>query len=493
MSNTIPASQLVNVQPSVVGTGGSVLSLNTVFVTDSDIIPAEKVVPFSTLADVKAVFGPESAETKSAAIYFKGFTGANVKPGVLYFVRYIKNNDGASAWLRGATLNQSLSVIKQFTGSITLDVNGEQLTASSISLMDADNFTDIATILQSELGETVTVTYNTQLKAFQMNAAGYGVQSQIGYATGTLAEKLGFSEATGALLSPGAAASSPGAIMDQVVEQTQNWATFMHGFKATREQQLAFASWVNDQNLRYAYVMWDDDVQATVSAGSSLGAELLNLGYEGIIPVYDDYTIAAFVCGSAASIDFSEHNGRITFAFKGQSGLVPSVTSATLADNLLANGYNFYGAYATATQQFNLFQNGQITGKWRWADAYINQIYLNSRLQQAILNMLGNIKSLPYNEDGYGLLRAACLDPINEALNFGTIRAGIPLAEAQAAEINNAAGVKIDRLLSTTGWYLQILPASAQTRGNRTSPPMKLWYTDGGSIQQINLASIDVM
>ena len=107
--------------------------------------------------------------------------------------------------------------------------------------------------------------------------------------------------------------------------------------------------------------------------------------------------------------------------------------------------------------------------------------------------MLSNIKSLPYNEEGYGLLRAACLDPIKEALNFGTIRAGIPLSEAQAAEINNSAGLKIDRLLSTIGWYLQILPASAQTRGNRTSPPMKLWYTDGGSIQQINLASIDVM
>jgi len=30
-------------------------------------------------------------------------------------------------------------------------------------------------------------------------------------------------------------------------------------------------------------------------------------------------------------------------------------------------------------------------------------------------------------------------------------------------------------------------------RGQRKSPPVKLWYMDGGSIQQITLASIAVL
>lgn len=58
--------------------------------------------------------------------------------------------------------------------------------------------------------------------------------------------------------------------------------------------------------------------------------------------------------------------------------------------------------------------------------------------------------------------------------------------------MNLAAGTKIDDVLSQAGWYLQVLPASPQVRAARGSPPITLWYTDGGSIQQINIASIDV-
>jgi hypothetical protein len=47
-------------------------------------------------------------------------------------------------------------------------------------------------------------------------------------------------------------------------------------------------------------------------------------------------------------------------------------------------------------------------------------------------------------------------------------------------------------VLSTTGYYLQILDPGAIVRGGRGSPKCTLWYTDGGSVQKINLASIDV-
>jgi hypothetical protein len=103
------------------------------------------------------------------------------------------------------------------------------------------------------------------------------------------------------------------------------------------------------------------------------------------------------------------------------------------------------------------------------------------------------MKSVPYNPQGYGLIRAAVQDPINAALNFGAIRAGVPLSAAQIAEVNAAAGVPIDGLLSTRGWYFQVLPATAQIRALRQSPPCTLWYMDGESVQQINLASIDVL
>jgi len=487
--NTIPANQLVNVQPSVVGTGGSALSLNGVLLTANEVLPTKSVTPFSTLEDVKTYFGIESEEYSAAAIYFKGFDKSNIKPGKIYFATYIATD--LEAWLRGNSLSLTLSQLKALSGSLTIVIDGSTKTAASINLSAATSFANAATIIGTAISSNVV--YDESYKAFVIRSGTSGVDSKIEYATGTLATSLLLTEQSGALISQGADADTPATAMDNVTQKTQNWGTFTTLFEPDSDNKVAFSTWANDQEQRYTYVMWDTDTQATISGGESVGAYLTTLEYDATIPVFGDVDKGAFVCGMIASIDFTEFNGRITLAFKGQSGLVPNVTNATMAQNLMNNGYNFYGAYATATEQFNLFQNGQITGKWRWADAYINQVYLNSQLQQAILTMLSNIKSLPYNNDGYGLIRAACLDPIKAALNFGSIRTGIPLSDAQAAEVNNAAGLKIDGILTDVGWYLQILSASAQTRGNRTSPPMKLWYTDGGSIQKINLPSIDVM
>lgn len=488
--NTIPANQLVNVLPSVVGTGGSALSLNGVFLTTNESLPAKSVTPFATRDDVKTYFGVESDEYAAAAIYFKGFDGSNVKPGKIYFATYLATD--VEAWTRGNSLNLNLAQLKALSGSLSIDIDGTTKTAANINLSAATSFANAATIIGTAI--SANVSYDEFYKAFVIRSNSEVVSaSTIDFATGTLAESLLLTKAKGAILSQGAAADTPASAMDNVTQKTQNWGTFTTVFEPDSEGKVAYAKWTNDQDQRYAYVMWDTDIQATQVDGESVGAYLTTMEFDGTIPVYGDLDKGAFVCGTAASIDFTEFNGRITFAFKGQAGIVPNVTDATMAQNLISNGYNFYGAYATATEQFNLFQNGQITGVWRWADAYINQIYLNAQLQQAILGMLKNIKSLPYNSDGYGLIRAACLDPIKAGLNFGSIRTGIPLSEEQKSEINSAAGMRIDDILTNVGWYLQILPAAAQVRGNRTSPPMKLWYTDGGSIQKINLASIDVM
>ena len=83
-------------------------------------------------------------------------------------------------------------------------------------------------------------------------------------------------------------------------------------------------------------------------------------------------------------------------------------------------------------------------------------------------------------------------DPIDEALNFGSIRSGVTLSSQQAAIVNMQAGVEIDKTLEQKGYYLQVLDATAQTRGLRESPPISFWYMDGGSIHKITMPSISV-
>jgi len=76
-----------------------------------------------------------------------------------------------------------------------------------------------------------------------------------------------------------------------------------------------------------------------------LGAQLKAAAYDGTAPIYGGLDKAAFLCGAIASIDFTETQGRITLAFKNQSGLSVDVDNAADADNLKENGYNYYGAW----------------------------------------------------------------------------------------------------------------------------------------------------
>src|SRR5262249_42128710 len=153
--------------------------------------------------------------------------------------------------------------------------------------------------------------------------------------------------------------------------------------------------------------------------------------------------------------------------FRGQAGLIPQVLDITTYDNLIANGYNCYASFATSTAQFQEYQPGSISGEFLWANSYLNQIYFNNQLQQADMQLLKNLPALPYNTRGEALQRASLQDPIDAALNFGTIVAGVTLSAQQIAEVNNAAGVNIADTLQQRGWYLQIIQAPPNVRASR--------------------------
>lgn len=348
----------------------------------------------------------------------------------------------------------------------------------------------------------VAVIYDSQSDAFVLTSGITGAISTVAFATGTLAAGLKWTSATGAVLSQGAAAATPAAFMAGIIDVTMNWVTFMTAFDpdggSGTDVREAFAAWKDTQNDRFAYVVWDTDVGPTASSPDvdSLGRLLAAANDSGSCVVWAaDATsgalLAAFVCGAAAAIDFTERNGRMTFAYKAQAGLVAGVTTALAASNLRANGYNFYGAYGAANENFVWFQNSQCTGDFAWLDAYIDQIWLNNQLQLALLLLLQNARSIPYSAAGTALIQAALADPINAGLNFGAFSPGA-ISSAQVAQVNADAGSDIANTLQTQGWFLQVLAASAAVRAARGSPPCTFWYLDRGSIQQINLNSVAV-
>jgi hypothetical protein len=492
---TIPASDIVVVNPGVVGTGGSPLALNGVILSQSLLIPTMGVRSFASTDSVKSFFGAASSEYAIARVYFLGFDNSTIKPGLLYFAPY--NLADRSAFLQSGSLaGLTLTQLQALTGVLTITVNGVVFTSTSINLATATSFTNAATIIAAAFTATgkPTVAWNSVISAFVFTSSTAGTLSTISYATGTLSTALFLTAQTGGILSQGAVADTPGTAMDSVKAATQNWVDFMTLFEPVLSDKIAFAVWTNSQNQRYFYAAWDTDLQAIVNgATTSFGAIAKSVGYDGVVPLYNTKELAAFLLGTVASVDFARTNGRITAAFKSQSGFIPTVTDQQIGANLLVNGYSFYGSYATANDQFNFLYNSQMSGKWKYVDPFINQVYLNSQFQLALLSLLTTVKSIPYNAAGYSLIRAAMIDPIEAGLNFGSIRSGIKLSAAQAAVVNQAAGLDVQSIIEQQGYYLQILDPGAQVRGNRGTPVINFWFTDGGAVQKIVVASIDIL
>lgn len=435
------------------------------------------------IADTLAITGPQSASV-SATIAGIVMTVASVTSGA------IKVGDKVT----GTSVTDGSYVASFGTG-----VGG----AGTYNLTESSTVASPETVTTSSPG----VSFDSVSGAFVVVSSTTGASSTIAFATGTEAPDLFLTSATGAVLSQGAIASVPGTFMDALIRVNTNWATFMTGFDpdngSGHTQKLAFSAWTNSKLNRFCYVAWDTDAAPTASnpATNSFEYAVQQAGYSGTCPVWepDDTNLAAFVCGSVASINFQAPNGRIAFAFKSQAGLVPGVTDEVAAVNLggnpqvagdRGNGYNYYGAIATANQSFVNFQRGFVSGPFSWLDTYVNQIWLNSQLQLALMLYLAQVNSVPFNAAGDAAIEAVLADPIQQAISFGAIAPGVTLTSSQITAVNAAAGKDIATTLSNQGWYVLIIPASGAVRQSRGPRQVMFFYVDGESVQSFSLSSV---
>lgn len=343
----------------------------------------------------------------------------------------------------------------------------------------------------------VDVTYDSTLGEFTIASGVVGAISTAGYGSGTFASLAFFTEATGAVISQGAAAAVPGAFMDTIVASNRSWATFTTVFDpdaSGNAKKLAFAQWTNSQENGFVYVPWDTDASptTTVPAVTSLGQLIAAGQLSGTSPIWSaNAERAAFVCGVAASIDFTAKNGRTSFAYKRQSGITAEVSSLAVAENLIANGYNYYGVWASRADEFITYQNGSVSGDFAWIDSFVNQIWLNNLIQVALLNLLLASKSVPFSTAGYGQVENALSDVIASALNFGAFGPGT-ISSAQAQQVNTAAGLDVAGTLQAQGYYLQVVTPTDAIRAARGPLSVNFWYLDRGSVQKITVNSVAV-
>ena len=502
----IPAKNIVEVTSRIISAAGSDLEFNGLLLSTSTDIPG-LVVAFSSASDVGDYFGYTSEEYQAATTYFLGYTNSFAKPRALYIARLV--TEDSAAFIRGSdfstTAAYTIAALNEITdGDLTLMLGTSTLTVSGVDFSSATTLSGIAEILQTSINAmtdggdawtAATVTYSSQFDAFVITAGTTGEESGVSYATGTIAEAMNLTEDAGAVICQGMAAMETAENMDAIVEETANWVCFTTVEEADETLALELANWANDQGIAYLYVYWTTNVNVPVAA------TLTEANVGATCGVYGHVGYAAMILGTAASIDWDRRNGTITFAFKQNDGLSAAVVDSSTANALEAATMNYVGNWATRNDEFIFLYPGCMFGDWEWIDTYLNAIWLNSALQTAIMSGFVQTPRVPYNDRGYTLIRAWCMDPINRALYNGVIDTGVALSESQKSELYLEAGRDISTELNTDGYVLSIGYDSeddsddsteASVRASRESPEASLWFTYGGSVHRLTIASTTV-
>lgn len=485
MFNSIPASNIAAVYPAVIGGGGNPLGLNTnLFVNDAVYQNFEYFNPDL----VGQHYGQDSDVHNFATVYFNGFKGATTQPNSLFITTY--NAADVAAKLTGGNVSSLTNAeLKLITGDLVLSIDGVEKTAS-IDLSSADSFSDAAALIATAL--TVPCVYQSTTKSFVISSGTSGDGSSLSFATGEVATKLKLTQQTGAVLSNHTTKDTPTTATKNALKFSKNFVNFTYSRGVFDQDTLKeMALWVTKSLGRFKLTTWGLDPIALTQTGASFG-EWAVANTSGVVPIYGELDKAAFFSGVSASINYAETNGRTTTMFRSQDGLIPEVDDESDAETLKKNGYSFYGAWATANNDFVMAGNGAITGDFEWIDNFDFQVFLTSQFQLAAMTMFQEQKQITYNADGVAIQRAYLQDPVDQGINFGGIRAGVELSNSQKFKVNQEAGFDAASQLFTKGWALSVTVPNSQVRAERESFIIKFFYTDGSSMQRLEMTSTNV-
>jgi hypothetical protein len=153
----IPASQLVDVVPSVLAAGGNPLQFWGLLV-DSNIgangyplMPMGEVLLFSGSTDVSSYFGAVSQEAGLGNVYFTGPTNSTRSPSGLLAVQYALN--AVPGYLRGGNASgMTLGQLQTVNAPLTVSIDGAAPITATVNLAAATSFSNAAQLIGAALG-----------------------------------------------------------------------------------------------------------------------------------------------------------------------------------------------------------------------------------------------------------------------------------------------------------------------------------------------------
>lgn len=491
----IPLSRDFKITPSTVSAAGTALDVYGLLLSNNELLPVGKVAEFTLASDVGAAFGTTSKEYLAAQLYLSGYDNSTVRPGSVLFGRMVQTP--VAGWLlSGSFKGVKIAALQSITGTITLTVDGAPVTSTSLNLSAVTSFSDAATAIAAAIGNKVTVDWLSTQSRFIIRSVTTGNTSEVSQATvGAAATALKLTADTAATTSDGSAAVSMTDMMTAIVNQNQDWVMVASLVDLEDDDKEELCAYVSASSNRYGYSYYDASDAATVANNPSCFQQSVVVanGYENVFANYGSYLYAVTALAYSASLNFSRTNGRVSYKFRSFAGLAPNVSDNATASALESNGYNFYGSYGQNKTLATYTADGSISGKFLWLDSFISEVWLNANLVAAFTNLFTNNASYAFNAAGYSAISAAVIDVATSGLNFGAIRQGVTLDQAQINIVNDAVGQDISNVLYSQGWFFYIPTQTGASRTERHLDGAIFYYVDGQLIQSIDMTSTDIL
>lgn len=497
------------------------ISGNKVFaglsLTSNPLLPTTNILQkFRSTQEVAEFFGNPSLEYSCAVQYFTKKTGVTLTPPYIYFGKYIIV--AIAPYLHSASNTNTASLLSSLVaitaGDITVNVNGTAYPTTAINLSTATSLSMVASLLTTAIitantalnatGANFVISYNGVTKQFEASIPATGTTKTMNYFSSTnittgLATVLRFTQVTNAILSQGSDALTLQENMTALSQKfTDQFTIFfndtMNG-NLTDVINLEMAQWIHEQGDAYNFNCWSNEPALESSNDTTSIWYLItqaNLNNTSIFDevLYNTSDRASATAGVFASIDLSQPSSAITLAFKSQNGLLPSVTSGTIATILDNKKINYYGSITipglatSTTNPINFFYGGYTSGKWQYIDNLVGQIWIAIQCQVNILNELSTLTEIINDPDGQALIRTAITQAVQSALNAKIIVIGLTYDSVTAAEVLATYGANVQEL-TNNGYIILNTLASQVLRQERQSSVWYVLYAKGSAIQLI--------
>lgn len=460
---------------------GSLLILGSSAVVDT----TERLRLYSSLDGVVADFGTTAPEYLAAKLYF----GQTPQPSVLYVGRWAQA--ATSAVLHGGVLTTAQQALANFTavssGGLRITVDGVLKSLSAINLSGVTNLNGVASAVTTALAGAATVTWNANLKRFDVTSATTGTTSALTFASapvsGTdISVLMGLQTGQASAPVAGIAAETLLAAVSALADKSTAWyGLYVAAAGVADSDHIAVAGFIEAAGTSRIY-------GATISTTTvldptnttDLASSLKALGYKRTFVQYsgNNAHAAASIFGRAFTVDFNGSNTTLTIKFKQEPGVVAEDLTTTQAATLKAKNCNVFATYqnGTAIVQEGVMVNGYFFDEVHGTD------WLQNDVQTAIYNLLyTSTTKIPQTDAGINRILATIDSRLAQGVVNGLIAPGVWTADGFGA-LNSG-----DTLAK--GYYVYAPPIATQStadRGARKAPTIQCAIKLAGAVHSVN-------